>query len=90
MIFTGVCIEIKNNKARHNLSNAKSVRMAFRLVDGSVVDSFLEPIGQTNAQPPEGDYMKFVLIRLNTEKRGTYRDFQNIFCCFWRFLVSSR
>ena len=46
MIFTGVCIEIKNNKARHNMSNAKYHQMAFRLVDGSVVDSFLEPIGK--------------------------------------------
>ena len=38
-------IEIKNNKARHNLSNVKYRQMAFRLVDGAVIGSFLEPLG---------------------------------------------
>ena len=37
------CIEIKNNKARHNLSR----QMAFRLVDGTVVTSLLDSLGQT-------------------------------------------
>ena len=45
--FTKVFIEIKNNKARHNLSNLKYRQMAFRLVDGTVVGSFVEPLGQT-------------------------------------------
>ena len=40
-------IEIKNNKARHNLSNVKYRQMAFRLVDSAIVGSFLEPLGQT-------------------------------------------
>ena len=40
-------IEIKNNKARHNLSNVKYRQMAFQSVDGAVVGSFLEPLGQT-------------------------------------------
>ena len=33
-------IEIKNNKARHNLSNVKYRQMAFRLVDGAVLGVF--------------------------------------------------
>ena len=37
--------------------------MAFQLVDSALVRSFLEPLG--DAQPPEGDYMNFVLICLN-------------------------
>ena len=37
-------IEIKNNKARHNLSNVKYRQMALRLVDGAVVGSFLDPL----------------------------------------------
>ena len=40
-------IEIKNNKARHNLSDVKYRQMAFRSVDGAVVGSFLETLGQT-------------------------------------------
>ena len=60
-------IEIKNNKARHTLSNVRYRQMAFRLVDGAVVGSFFgRPwSNKSNAQPPEGDYMKFVLICLN-------------------------
>ena len=60
---------IKNNKARHNLSNVKCRQMAFRLVDGAVVGSFFGfPWShKSNAQPPEGDYIKFVLICLNIE-----------------------
>ena len=44
---TDIGIEIKNNKARHNLSNVKYSQMAFGSVDGAVVGSFLEPLGQT-------------------------------------------
>ena len=40
-------IEIKNNKAMHNLSNVKHHQMAFQSVDGAVVGNFLEPLGQT-------------------------------------------
>ena len=47
MIFTGVCIEIKNNKARHNLSNVKYRQMAFQSVDDAVVGSYLELLGHT-------------------------------------------
>ena len=42
-----VLIEIKNNKARHNLSNVKYCQMAFRLVDGTVIGFFWELLGQT-------------------------------------------
>ena len=35
-------IEIKNNKARHNLMNVKYRQMTLRSVDGPVVGSFLE------------------------------------------------
>ena len=37
-------IKIKNNKARHNLSNVKYRQMAFQSVDGAVVGSFLNPL----------------------------------------------
>ena len=37
-------IEIKNNKARHNLSNVKYRQMAFQSVDGTVVGNILEPL----------------------------------------------
>ena len=40
-------IEIKDNKARHNLSNVKYRQMALQSVDGAVVGSFLEPLSQT-------------------------------------------
>ena len=40
------CIEIKNNKTRHNLMNVKNRQMAFRSVDGAVVGSFSEALGQ--------------------------------------------
>ena len=40
-------IEIKKNKARHNLSNVKYRQMALQSVDGAVVGSFLELLGQT-------------------------------------------
>ena len=40
-------LEIKNNKARHNLSNVKYHQMAFQSVDGAEVGSFLESLGQT-------------------------------------------
>ena len=40
-------IEIKNNKSWYNLSNVKYHQMAFRSVDGAVVGSFLEALGQT-------------------------------------------
>ena len=40
-------IKIKNYKARHNMSNEKYRQMTFRSVDGAVVGSFLEPLGQT-------------------------------------------
>ena len=42
-----IYVEIKNNKARHNLSNVKYRQMAFQSIDGAVVGSFLEHIGQT-------------------------------------------
>ena len=42
-----IYVEIKNNKARHNLINVKYHQMAFQSVDGAVVGSFLEPLGQT-------------------------------------------
>ena len=54
------CIEIKNNKARHNLSNVKYRQMAFQSVDGAVVRTFLEPLGQTKVM--HSHHMKFVLI----------------------------
>ena len=40
--------------------------MAFRSVDGTVVRSFFGTpwSNKSDAQPPEGDYMKFVLICL--------------------------
>ena len=37
-------IEIKNNKARHNLSNLKYRQMEFRSVDGAVVGTFWSPL----------------------------------------------
>ena len=40
-------IEIKNNKARHNLMNVKYHQVAFRSVDGTVVGSFLDALSQT-------------------------------------------
>ena len=57
-------ITIINNKARHNLINVKYRQMVFPSVGGAVVGSFWEPLGQTkvmNAQPPEADYMIFVV-----------------------------
>jgi hypothetical protein len=40
-------IEIKNNKARHNLSYVKYRQIAFWSIYSAVVGSFLEPLGQT-------------------------------------------
>ena len=40
-------IEIKNNKARHNLMNVKYRQMVFRSLDGTVVGSYLEALSQT-------------------------------------------
>ena len=61
------CKKIKNNKTRHNLMNVKNRQMAFRSVDGAVVGSFFGTpwSNKSNAQPPEGHYMKFVFICLN-------------------------
>ena len=46
------------------MSNVKYRQMVFQSVDGAVVASFLEPLGQTKV-PPDRDAMKFVLICLN-------------------------
>ena len=44
--FRPKSIEIKNNKARHNLMNVKYRQIAFRSVDGAVVGSFLVALSQ--------------------------------------------
>ena len=47
------------------MSNLKYRQMAFQSVDGAVVGSFLEPLGQTKVMHI---HMKFVLICLNCPK----------------------
>jgi len=89
-----------------NLSNqllAQSDRkMTFRSVDGAVVGIFLEPLGRTkhttsgidgvksDAQPPEGDYMKFVLtclnrLRMDSQQNGSSSFWDPLHCpvCLW-------
>ena len=63
-------IEIKKNKARHNLSNVKYRQMALQSVDGAVVGSFLEPLSQTKVMHSHQRKLTwslfwFVLISVN-------------------------
>ena len=52
-----------NNKARHNQIYVKYCQMVFGSVGGAVVFGFLGTpwLNESDAQPPDGDYMKFVV-----------------------------
>ena len=63
-------IEIKNNKDRHNLRNVKFHHMVFRSVDGAIVGSFLESLGQTKVMHSHQKEItwSFFLISLNYKR----------------------
>ena len=59
-----VRIEIINNKDRHNLIDANTIRWRSNWLDGAVVGSFLGTpwSNETDANPPEGDNPRNVLF----------------------------